>query len=169
MCIVVDTCALPSVFEARSKDHLHYRPVLSWVVAGRGKVVYGGTKYRRELRRASKYHSLLAELKREGKVVEILDSDVDSHEKLLSRKEPKFNDAHIAAIVIVSRCKLVCTNDTKAVPYLTMTSLYPRPVRRPKVYSYSERRTLLVDRHIAEVCRPAKYGSKELRNLFNIS
>ncbi len=42
MCIVIDTNAFHAVFNPISQKHGDFRPVLEWIVHGRGKIVYGG-------------------------------------------------------------------------------------------------------------------------------
>ena len=156
MCIVVDTNVIPSVFNPQSADHQEFQPVFAWIAHGRGKMVYGGTKYIEELNKFTKYNSLLAELRRIRKIVLVDKASVDSIQEEVSQKikHKDFNDQHIIAIVIVSGCKLVCSNDKKSYPFVKKKSLYPNGAQRPKIYSSRRHTNLLTDKYIAKCCYP---------------
>ncbi len=47
MCIIIDANALPSVL----KREPELCPVFNWINEGKGKIVYGGTKYKEELKK----------------------------------------------------------------------------------------------------------------------
>ena len=170
MCIIIDSCCFASVFEKRALDHSDFRPVLEWVVAGKGKIVYGGTKYRRELKRAKKYIFFIGELKRAGKTVELPSQIVDEIENETKQKisHRNFDDQHIVAMIIVSKCRLICTKDKRANPFIKEPSLYPKKFKVPKLYCSSRNANLLRDDYIIEICRPIKKGSKDLRQLFKL-
>jgi len=106
MCIVIDTCTFASVFNKDAIDHREFRPVLEWIVVGKGKVVYGGATYKKELRKARNYEiRFFAELRRNGKVVDVDKIKVDQTEKKIKAQNinPNFNDPHLLAIIIVSK------------------------------------------------------------------
>lgn len=160
MCVVLDTNALASVFERDAEDHTEFEPVLNWISEGCGLFVYGGTRYKRELRGSRKYHDLLAEFSRAGKTILLRDDLVDAcesdikdarHRKKIHPK--KFNDTHIMAIVIVSGCRVICTKDKKSLPYLCDRSFYPRAGLRPSVYTSKRNKPLLTNRYVATVCK----------------
>ncbi len=67
MCIIIDTNAFAPVFDRTSQNHAEFKPVLDWIVSGKGKIVYGGTKYKLELGKAYKYLKLFAEFKKINK------------------------------------------------------------------------------------------------------
>lgn len=171
MCIVIDANVLPSVFNPLSSAYQEFRPVLDWITEGKGKVVYGGRKYKEELSKIPKYTNFLVELRRIGKVVVVDEANnvsVDSVEEGISQKiqGPNFNDHHIVAIVLVSGCKLVCSYDTglyalisacysgAARALLKGISPYLRHVQRPKIYKSRRNVALLCDRNIAKCCQP---------------
>lgn len=157
MCIIIDTNAFAAVFDASTSSHDEFAPVLRWIKDGKGKIVYGGTTYKNELRRATKYLRLMVQLKTAGKIIEICDEMVDRHEEDLAKQvpDPDFDDRHIAAIIKVSGCKLVCTQDARSHRFLKRSELY-RPHRsRPKFYSGKANASLLSDRYITECCKPA--------------
>jgi predicted nucleic acid-binding protein len=155
MCIVIDTNSFASVFDAKSDDHPEFRPVLNWITNGKGKIVYGGTKYRDELRAAQRYLGVFGELARARKVVEIPDVDVDREQERIENLvlHRDFDDPHIVAIVSVSRCKLVCSRDKRAYRFIKDVSLYPKAGMRPKIYSDSNNSDLLCDHNIADCCK----------------
>src|SRR6266851_5620616 len=103
MCLVIDACCFPSVFDAASKDHSRFAPVLEWVTGGSGRIIYGGTKYNTELRRLSRYFKILIELDKQGRVVKIPNEPVDEYAAKLKERIPDaaFDDEHIAALVAI--------------------------------------------------------------------
>jgi predicted nucleic acid-binding protein len=163
MCIVLDTCAFSPVFNSTDKRHKEYMPVLNWVVCGKGKLVYGGKQYKDELRRSPKYFKLFANLERAGKLVQLCDKNVDEWQKMVRDIEPNkdFDDPHLIAIILESKCKLICTDDKRAIPYLTDLRFYINNVKRPKIYKSSKNTSLLNDRYIADICKPCKNLSKQ--------
>lgn len=156
MCIVIDTNVIPSVFNPRSSEHKEFQPIFAWIAYGKGKMVYGGTKYIRELTKIRKLRNLLAEWHRSRKVVLINNVSVDAMEQQLSQiiTHPKFNDQHIVAIIIVSGCKLVCSNDKNSHTLIKRRILYPKGIHPPKIYSSSKTVHLLCDQYIADCCKP---------------
>lgn len=102
-------------------------------------MIYGGTTYDRELKAASRILVRIGELIKgqKLKVERIDDGKVDEHEKRVKElcNDKKFNDPHLVAIVCVSRCRLVCTDEQEAVPFLKMKKLYSDDVKVPKIYS----------------------------------
>ena len=167
MCIVIDTNTFSSVFDESSSLHSEFRPVFEWIYRRKGKVVYGGTKYRNELRKATKFLRLFGEFKKVNKVVEIEHEAVDREQERLEAEcqHPDFDDAHLIAIVILSGCLLICTSDRKAHPFIKNADFYPRHVKRPKIYSKKSNADLLCDRNIASCCLPSEV-TKSLYHLF---
>jgi hypothetical protein len=156
MCIVIDTNRIPSIFNPKVSDHREFKPVLKWMRSRKKGMVYGGTKYREELFRLRGYSSVLEEMGRAGLVHEIDDKMVDEVEKQLIGKtsHAKFNDHAIIAIVIVSRCKLLCSSDKKSFPFIKEKSLYPAGYEPPRIYSGFGNRKMLYQRDILEKCGP---------------
>ena len=44
MCIIVDTNCFAPVFDRKSEKHNQFAPVLEWIISGKGKLIYGGSK-----------------------------------------------------------------------------------------------------------------------------
>ena len=165
MCIVIDINAIPSVFKCEANDHPEFRPVREWIIDGKGKMVYGGTKYKEELSKLKHYHNFIAELSRKGKIVMIDENKVDEEQqKIIQRtSNRKFNDPHLVAIIVASGCRLLCTNDKKLVPFIKDKKLYGNHASRPSIYSNSKNSRLLNDRNIADCCGPCSKGGKVLK------
>jgi len=156
MCIVIDTNRLSSVLNPKASDHGEFRPILDWIDRRKTKIVYGGTKYKEELSKAPKYFSTLVEMKKAGKVHEVDDGEVDRWENEIARKtqHTNFNDQAIVAIVIVSRCRLVCSNDQASFSFIRLKTLYPNGVSRPSIYTGRRNVALLNHKHIKGRCGP---------------
>lgn len=154
MCLIIDTCCFARVFDSDNEEHSEFEPVLSWVTKGDGRVIYGGSKYKKELRKAHKYFSLLVELGRRGRVIRVDDGLVDSEEmKVKGREEDEdFDDPHLIALVIVSRCRIICTNDKRAHKFIKKAALYPKGISRPSIYSGRKNADLLTKKMILGVC-----------------
>jgi hypothetical protein len=155
MCLVIDTCCLPKVFDRANLQHSHFAPVLNWITLGNGRMIYGGTKYNRELAKASRYLGIVAELERGRRAIRIPEIEVDAIANAIRMKisDCKFNDEHLVALRIASRCCLICTDDKVAMPYLKDPDLYrPYHLKKPKIYCYREHRRLINDKHVVGVC-----------------
>jgi|ERR1017187_1429734 hypothetical protein len=155
MCLVIDVNTIPSVFDPSSKGHDGFIPVLKWVTIGKGCIVYGGTKYRKELRLMWRYFRLFGQLSKQGRVIDLPNPPIDRYAAQLKVKVPanRFDDEHLVAIVATSRCRIVCTNDKAAHPYLQRKDLYPKHVKYPKIYSAASHVKLCCDENIVDICR----------------
>lgn len=172
MCIVIDTNTWASVIDTTSTNHLEFKPVHDWILGegGKGKIVYGGTTYINET--PLKYRKLLRYFTDIGKAKGISLDEVDFHEAELKQKiqHPDFDDPHIVAIIIVSKCKLICSNDLKAIPFFKDKDrlLYPKHFAIPKIYQSNSNKDLLIDKNIAKICFPclktSKTDSKKISN-----
>ncbi len=121
MCVVIDINTFHCVFDSTSKNFLEFEPVNRWLYSKpHSKLVYGGSRYRRELSSLKKYLSFLVELRRMSRIAEIDDGSVDAKEAELVIRVGRsdFNDAHIVAIFAVSGCRVFCSNDKRADKYL---------------------------------------------------
>lgn len=157
MCIIIDTNSLSYVFNKENNRHSEFEPVLNWIMFGKGKIVYGGTTYEKELAKATSFLKLFVELSRNNKVIIVDKKKVDQKEKGLIPhvKNRDFDDPHIVAIVIISGVHLVCTGDKRAIPFITNRIFYTKG-KPPKVYSSSKCKNLLCNKNI-----PKKYLNKK--------
>lgn len=146
MCIIIDSCAFGTVFNSDAQGHDKFKPVKKWICDGIGKIVYGGAKYNRELNR----NKFLIELNNKRKTIKVDDKQVDKWADLLKKKIPRkdFDDPHIIAIVIVSGCRLFCSKDKRAFPYVKKRELYPNGIKPPKMYTSSSHQHLLCKQNI---------------------
>lgn len=168
MCIIIDTNTFKSVFDTTSSDHAEFAPVLDWILNGKGKIVYGGTKYKDELKEAHKFLKIFGQFNRSRKVVSIDDDTVDAYQSILEAKEKHkdFDDPHIVAICYISKCRLICTGDKRSFPFMARKDFYPNNSPRPKLYTKSKNADLLCDNLIAEICNPCvKLKKDEIENL----
>ncbi len=157
MCIVIDTNAMASVFVTSSKEHNQFKPVHDWILHKNGTIVYGGTTYFNELVKTKKFVPIFRRLKDKGKVIELHDCEkVDAIEECLKAKvnDKKFNDPHIVAIIIVSKCKIVCTKDGRSFKFVLDKTLYPKGISPPKIYKQESNKNILKNDNIAEICKP---------------
>lgn len=170
MCLVIDTNCFSLVFNISNLRHAEFKPVLDWIIDGKGKVVYGGSKYLSELKKATRYLKLFAELKRAGKAIEVDRRKVDRRQKEIeSFVDPrKHNDPHLPAIACVSGCAIICTQDGRAHKLLKDKRCYRDGVR-PKIYGSTANVNLLCDRYIVGICKPALRVNALLRQSFRIN
>ena len=156
MCIIVDTNTFGDLINGSSTFHDDYQPIIDWVINGNGKFVIGGTKYFEELKRHHKILKLFGELNKKNKIVNVCNEKVDEYQLELQKNysEDDFDDPHLVSIVAISNCRLICTRDSRAIPYLTDRKYFPKGIKPPKIYSGKRNRNLLCDRYIAEICKP---------------
>jgi len=156
MCLVIDSCCLAMVFDKGNKRHSDFEPVARWVLVGKGKMIYGGQKYKGELKKAKFIIPIMAELDRSGRLVHLRDSEVDARARELKEdiNDNGFNDEHVVAMVVVSRCSVVCTDDRLAIQVLKYRHVYYRyKMKPPKIYRYARHRNMCTDENLAAICR----------------
>ena len=156
MCVVLDINILSAVFSKQNALHADFEPVGKWIISGKGKIVFGGTKYRDELRKARWMLGLLVELGKMRKIVMLDDSMVDAAERAarLIEGAADFDDPHLVAIFRVSGCRLLCSHDIPAGKYVQQKRFYPATHTLPSIYKRRSHQTLLRDDMIASCCKP---------------
>jgi hypothetical protein len=157
MCLVIDSDCLSRVFIGRNSEHKPFEPVWKWINSS-GCMIYGGTKYNEQLRLLTEVLGLVVELAKQKKVVQLPTTLVDGIARELKERFPEsqFDDEHIVALVIASRCRVVCTYDKGAMKYLRRKEIYGpyQGVNRPSIYSGSRGHDkLCCDKHIVAICR----------------
>lgn len=155
MCIVVDPPTFIPMFKTSDPEHAVFWPVKNWIDNGPGKLVIGGTKYKAELSAVKSIIPFIAELERRGKVVRRPDADVDFEEKLVKQIEPAldFDDPHLAALVRLTGCKVICLRDVRAHRFLRRAKLYGSTKKRPKLYTRAKNANILCQSNLAPCCR----------------
>jgi len=165
MCVVIDANVIGKVFDRRNAEHARFRPIATWVTTGNGSVIYGGTKYMKELGEG-KFLALFTELSKVRRAIMVSAMAVDDRARVLKELVPDkdFDDEHIVAIIGVSRCCLVCTDDVRALPYLKRKDLYPDGVKIPHIYRSLADKRHCCNRLIVEICPnrsvPVRRGKK---------
>lgn len=145
MCVLVDINCLPQFFDINHGDHADFAPLNKWVFGKDGFLVYGGKKYKSELKRCRRYLKIILELQRSGRVCELPENLVDCEERRITKihSSASANDQHLVAIAIVAKLRVVCTLDGGAKQLLRMRVLYPKSVRRPSIYCRKRHSNLL--------------------------
>lgn len=150
MSIIIDTNCFSRVFCRTNQEHAEFKPVLDWIIHGHGFLVYGGSKYKEELKKAKSFLKFFRLLKDFKKAVPFPDKQIDEYqkkyEKMVDNKD--FDDPHLPAIVLVSKCRLICTKDFRSKPFVTSSWLYPPKFHVPYYYTSSRDSELLCDDNI---------------------
>lgn len=171
MAIIIDTNCFANVFIRTSANHEQFKPVLDWVVNGKGLFVYGGSKYLNELKKAPKYLPILRFLKDVNKVYK---GNTDNIDRIQSEIEANitdtdFDDPHLPAIVIDTKCKLICSEDKRSITFVKDKALYPKGFSSPVYYTSSRNSDLLCDNYIHEDFKPlCKLKIGQLKNVDRI-
>lgn len=103
MCAIVDMNAVGDLFAASTKSE--FKPFFDWLL-GDGCVVYGGSKYRGELRKADKLYRLFMELKKTRRARESDDTKIDAEQQRIEH-ECSSDDPHIIALARVSGARIL--------------------------------------------------------------
>lgn len=153
MCIVLDTNILPCVFDKGNAYHDDFSPVWKWIFEGKGKVVFGGSKYLIEI---GKFRKLFIQLRNAGKAHF---ADNDKVDDLCSKLENAFDDddyddPHLIALIQATKCRLIASRDKRAFKYFRHPTFYTSAKDKPKIYRGFGNKSLLCDKNIAEVCKP---------------
>ncbi len=162
MCLVIDTNTLAAVFDPKASNHEEFKFVSDWIYDGKGKIVFGGSKYKEELSK-TKYLSLFTQLNIAGKSCKANDMLVDEEAKTIETilQHPNFDDQHIVALLRITGCKLICSDDKRAHPYFRHNLFFKTASVRPKIYTGKRNKDLLNDNNIAEFCKPNKVLNKD--------
>lgn len=106
MCIIVDANSVHHL-KGQTDDG---RPVLSWMLRGRGGLVVGG-KVKRELIKAGLTDTMVV-LDQAGRLKRLDDKKVDDlAEEIAKSGKCRSNDSHIIAAAILSKCRLLFSGD----------------------------------------------------------
>jgi hypothetical protein len=166
MPLIVDTNCLANVFEKKSAKHDEFWPVLNWILNGKGLLIYGGSKYMNELKKTPKYLPIIRYLTEIGKAVKGDEKKIDKYEernkKLIT--DPDFDDPHLAAIVLDTRCRIICSEDKRSVRFIQNPILYPSRFTCPSYYVGKRNVDLLTDKYIDNKLKPLCTIPKEKRD-----
>lgn len=156
MAIIIDSNCIANVFSKTSAKHLDFKPVLEWILFGKGLMIYGGSQYRKEIAKTSKYLPIIRLLKEVGKAKEGCQKEIDEYQRKVEelRDDKDFDDPHLPAIVFVTKCKLICSEDKRSIPFVTDKKYYPNGFSTPVYYTSAKNKGLLTDKYIDEVWKP---------------
>lgn len=107
MCIIIDA----NVASKLSPCSADAKPVVEWLMFGRGKLVYGG-KNADELLEVASARRFIAELYRAGRAVLIDEAKIKKSERDVSARGICYsNDIHVIALAIASGARLLYSHD----------------------------------------------------------
>lgn len=169
MPIIIDTNCFANVFERNSKNHPDFKPVLDWIVSGKGMMAFGGSKYLGELKKAKKYLRIIRLLKDQKKVLVGNQYEIDILQEKISLNfpDPDFDDPHLPAIAIITKCILICSEDMRSVRFVKNSSIYPNGFQTPSYYSSKKNLDLLCDKYVHEANKPLLKIPKTLQDVLN--
>jgi|LQAB01.1.fsa_nt_gi predicted nucleic acid-binding protein len=151
--IVIDTNTFSSISNETANDYAEFKPIIHWVkTAGGACFVYGGTKYKAELIKVRSMLALFDQFKKANKVVTINSDLIDAYEAKLEgiNQQAAFNDKHLVSVIEISNCRLLCTKDEEAMPFIKDAQFYETS-SPPKLYTGERNRDLLVSGNIVEL------------------
>ncbi|WP_338375018.1 hypothetical protein [uncultured Flavobacterium sp.] len=171
MAIIIDANCVANVFSKSSAKHLDFKPVLEWILLGKGIMIFGGSQYRKEMAKTSKYLPIIRLLKDVGKAVEGCQNDIDEYQKKVEnlRDNEDFDDPHLPAIVVITKCRLICSEDTRSIPFVTDRKYYPNNFTIPAYYTSAKNKNLLTDKYVDNslkpLCKLNKINSERISKL----
>jgi hypothetical protein len=145
MSIVIDANTFAMVFDPNNALHVEFFPVKEWIDRGEGFLLFGGTKFMAEMGQSLGRLRLIRLLKESGKAVEIETAIVDKLEQnvIEQTRRTKCNDQHIIALLAAARCHLLSSRDAKSFSFIKEKTLYPKGMRKVRIYFSSKNRALL--------------------------
>lgn len=166
MPIIIDTNCIANVFSKKSVKHLDFQPVLEWIISGKGIAILGGTKYTSELRQMPNYIKIFRLLKDSGKAVWGDATKIDTEQMRIEnlKIDPDFDDPHLPAIVICTKCQIICSEDTRSIKFVTDKSIYPKGIKIPAYYTSKRNIKLLCDNNIDSSYKPLLKLGKQNRD-----
>ncbi len=147
--VIVDTNALSYVFNSKDIRHSDFAPLFNFIKSRKNILAWGGTTYIEELKRCPTYLDLFIEFDKQGISRKFPNKPIDTYEGYIYSliNNVAFDDAHIIALQVSSKAKIVCSVDERSYPYLKdqipKVKLYPKRHRRPKIYSKKVNQDLL--------------------------
>jgi hypothetical protein len=171
MAVIIDANCIANVFSKSSVKHPEFKPVFEWIVLGKGIMIVGGTKYQSELIKLKKYFTIIRYLKEVGKVHNGDNQNIDDYQLTVEglRTTMDFDDPHLPAMIVDTKCRIICSEDTRSIPYVTDSKYYPKGIKTPVYYTSSRNKNLLcdnyVDNSLKPLCRINKKSAERLIKL----
>lgn len=165
MAVIIDANCIPLVFSKKNSKHEEFAPVLKWIMSQNGVMVYGGSTYKKELSRLSKYLKLIRFLREIDKAIVGDKENIDQLESEVEEKvsDDDFDDPHLVAIVIDTKCRVICSEDASSVEFVKKSELYPKGVSVPVYYTGSQNSDLLTEKYIDDSLKPLCKINKSTR------
>lgn len=162
--VILDTNCFSHVFKRSDKKHSEFAAFLEWLCNGPGYLVYGGTKYKEELSKANQYLKIFQLLHDCNKADVYEDSLIDNEMGRIVRlvNDKRFDDPHLAAIVVVTKSRVICTEDSRSFSYLKRKDIYDGMVECPKFYTGCNCSHLLTRSYVGGSRKAKKDSSKKL-------
>jgi hypothetical protein len=143
MCLILDSDIVHKVFPRPSGD---FAPIHQALLNGGAKCVYGG-ELTQEYKQIEWFRRILLRLDQQGIAKQFPSSEVDVQTlKLRQGGLCKSNDAHILALAIVSKARLLCSEDGNLGDDFTNPLILSKP--RGSIYKRADHAHL-----IREHCR----------------
>jgi hypothetical protein len=155
MCVVIDPPLFIPIFKTKDPKHKEFVHLINWVKKeGKGKLVFGGDEYLRQLRKISSILPYLQELRKIHKIINVDSRLVNAAEKFAIKqaKTANFDDAHLVGIVSVSGCRVVAVDDPRCHRFLKSSKLYLNNVKPPKLYTGAKNKNILSAQNLATCC-----------------
>jgi hypothetical protein len=146
--IIIDSCVISKVFNELTEGHDDFHPVVEAMNKGKCHMLYGGSKYLKELAKLERFIPLFNKLKKAAMMVRVDDKKVDKEQERIEQliTQPDFDDPHLPAMAIVGNCHLICSDDKRCIEYIKKRELYPTHFSTPRFYSRKEHRGLLYNK-----------------------
>lgn len=137
MTIVVDVNSFPCVFDPANELHAEFSPVGEWIHRREGFLLYGGKTFKDELIKSHHRARLVRLMKDAGMAIEIREDLVDAAEAKVKTAlaETTCDDPHVIALLMVSRCPLLCSQDKRSFPFVKDKSNYPKGTPKVRIYT----------------------------------
>lgn len=170
MPVIVDANCIPEVFSTKSKGHPDFKPVFDWIVNGKGLMVTGGTKYKKELEKLPKFLRIINLLKDSGKVLVGHTEKIDHYQEYVEglKDDDDFDDEHLPAMVVETKCRVICSKDTRSIPHVRDRKYYPKGMTLPSYYTSKKNVDLLCDKYVDDVLKPLCKLKKAEANTFQV-
>ena len=143
MCMVIDVNTISCVLSSKNEKHKLFLPVLKWFLYGKAKICLGG-KLEDEYNNLLSYQPLFKEFAKFNKIHKIGESLIKGKENEIIEieKDRDFDDPHIIALIIVSRAKVLCSDDSRSFKYVHRIKEYDKRAIIPKIYTTSNKHLL---------------------------
>lgn len=165
--VLLDTNCFAHVFNRNDKKHDEFEDFLNWLCCGPGYLVYGGSKYINELKNAERYRKVFSILNSYNKAIVFNTVTVDNEQERIIHlvNDPDFDDPHLPAILIVAKCNVVCSVDSRCFPFLSRKDVYAGKVKCPKFYTGKRCSRLLSSHYVGK--NPRVIGKAKSVDLVN--